>query len=102
MSTETTAAADETTVLAQLGAMLRVLLDEYGVDDAEITMDTTFHDDLELESVDLVALSGQPREQYGERVNFATFIAERELDEIIALTVGELVRYIVASLRATA
>ncbi|MDQ7804608.1 phosphopantetheine-binding protein [Amycolatopsis sp. A133] len=108
MSIETTA-ADEVTVLAQLGEMLRELLEEYGLDGeddeedaAEITMDTTFHDDLELESVDLVALSGQLRERYGDRVNFATFIAERDLDEIIALTVGELVRYIVASLRATA
>ncbi|MEV7096217.1 phosphopantetheine-binding protein [Amycolatopsis sp. NPDC051045] len=101
MSIETTA-ADEVTVLARLGEMLRELLEEYGLDDAEITMDTTFHDDLELESVDLVALSGQLREHYGDRVNFATFIAERDLDEIIALTVGELVRYIVASLRATA
>jgi acyl carrier protein len=101
MSTETTA-ANEVTVLAQLGEMLRELLEEYGLDDAEITMETTFHDDLELESVDLVALSGQLREHYGDRVNFATFIAERDLDEIIALTVGELVRYIVASLRATA
>ncbi|WP_086842082.1 acyl carrier protein [Amycolatopsis kentuckyensis] len=101
MSIETTA-ANEVTVLAQLSGMLRELLEEYGLDDAEITMDTTFHDDLELESVDLVALSGQLREHYGDRVNFATFIAERELDEIIALTVGELVRYIVASLRATA
>ncbi|MGW5721155.1 acyl carrier protein [Amycolatopsis sp. NPDC003865] len=101
MSIETTA-TDETTVLAQLSGMLRELLEEYGLDDAEITMDTTFHDDLELESVDLVALSGQLREHYGERVNFATFIAERDLEEIIALTVGELVRYIVASLRATA
>ncbi|WP_410586877.1 acyl carrier protein [Amycolatopsis sp. lyj-23] len=101
MSIETTA-ANEAAVLAQLGEMLRELLEEYGLDDAEITMDTTFHDDLELESVDLVALSGQLREHYGDRVNFATFIAERDLDEIIALTVGELVRYIVASLRATA
>ncbi|MFF1612489.1 acyl carrier protein [Amycolatopsis sp. NPDC058278] len=101
MSIETTA-ANEVTVLAQLGGMLRELLEEYGLDDTEITMDTTFHDDLELESVDLVALSGQLREHYGDRVNFATFIAERDLDEIIALTVGELVRYIVASLRATA
>jgi acyl carrier protein len=101
MSIETTA-ANEVTVLAQLSEMLRELLEEYGLDDAEITMDTTFHDDLELESVDLVALSGQLREHYGDRVNFATFIAERDLDEIIALTVGELVRYIVASLRATA
>ncbi|WP_370963254.1 acyl carrier protein [Amycolatopsis sp. cg9] len=101
MSVETTA-TDEETVLAQLAGMLRELLAEYGLDDAEITMDTTFHDDLELESVDLVALSGQLREHYGDRVNFATFIAERDLDEIIALTVGELVRYTVASLRATA
>ncbi|MEV6448346.1 phosphopantetheine-binding protein [Amycolatopsis sp. NPDC051716] len=101
MSIETTA-ANEVTVLAQLAEMLRELLEEYGLDDTEITMDTTFHDDLELESVDLVALSGQLREHYGDRVNFATFIAERDLDEIIALTVGELVRYIVASLRATA
>jgi acyl carrier protein len=101
MSIETTA-ANEVTVLAQLGEMLRELLEEYGLDDTEITMDTTFHDDLELESVDLVALSGQLREHYGDRVNFATFIAERDLDEIIALTVGELVRYIVASLRAMA
>ncbi|MEV6645656.1 phosphopantetheine-binding protein [Amycolatopsis sp. NPDC051371] len=101
MSIETTA-TDEVSVLAQLSAMLQELLEEYGLDDAEITMDTTFHDDLELESVDLVALSGQLREHYGERVNFATFIAERDLEEIIALTVGELVRHIVASLRATA
>ncbi|MEU0792505.1 phosphopantetheine-binding protein [Amycolatopsis sp. NPDC005961] len=101
MSIETTA-TDEVSVLAQLSEMLQELLEEYGLDDAEITMDTTFHDDLELESVDLVALSGQLREHYGERVNFATFIAERDLEEIIALTVGELVRYIVASLRATA
>jgi acyl carrier protein len=98
MSIETTA-VDEVTVLARLSEMLRVLLEEYGLDDAEITMDTTFHDDLELESVDLVALSGQLREHYGDRVNFATFIAERDLDEIIALTIGELVRYIVESLR---
>ncbi|SEF21777.1 acyl carrier protein [Amycolatopsis pretoriensis] len=101
MSIETTG-TDEATVLTRLAGMLRELLEEYGLDDAEITMDTTFHDDLELESVDLVALSGQLREHYGERVNFATFIAERDLDEIIALTVGELVRHIVASLRATA
>ena len=100
MNTETMVpAADESAVLADITAMLRDVLDEYGLEDAEITMDTTFHDDLELESIDLVGLSGQLREKYGEKVNFAAFIAERELDEIIALTVGELVRYVVDSLR---
>ena len=95
-------AADPEAVLADIAGMLRVLLEDYGLDDAEINRDTTFHDDLEMESIDLVTLSGSLREHYGERVNFATFIAERDLEEIIALTVGELVRYIVASLRAAA
>jgi acyl carrier protein len=102
-STATTAelSAEPDAVLADITAMLRVLLEEYDADDAEITMTTKFHDDLELESIDLVALSGSLRERYGDRVNFAAFIAELELDEIIALTVGQLVDYVVASLRAT-
>ena len=68
--------------------MLRELLEEYGLDDAEITRETTFHEDLELESIDLVALSGSLREHYGDRVNFAEFVADLELEEIISLTVG--------------
>jgi acyl carrier protein len=103
MSTDTTAPvrADEGAVLAEISGMLRVLLDEYGLDDAEITMDTKFQDDLELESIDLVGLSGQLRDHYGDKINFAAFIAERELEEIIALTVGELVGFVVDALGAT-
>ncbi|MFK0251671.1 acyl carrier protein [Amycolatopsis azurea] len=99
MTTETTSAA---TVLADIAVMLRELLEEYGLDDAEIGRDTKFHDDLELESVDLVTLSGRLRDHYGDKVNFAEFIAERELDEIIALTVGELVDHVVESLTGKA
>ncbi|MFB9908672.1 acyl carrier protein [Allokutzneria oryzae] len=80
--------------------MLREVLGEYGMDDAVIEMSTKFHDDLELESIDLVALSGQLEQHYGGRVNFAEFIADLELDEIIELTVGRLVDYVVACLGA--
>ncbi|AJE85465.1 MULTISPECIES: acyl carrier protein [Streptomyces] len=107
MTTEATTTAtgtpgaehDEGTVLEQIAAMLRELPDA-GLDDAEITRETLFHDDLELESIDLVALAGSLREHYGERVNVALFIADLELDEIIALTVGQLVDYVAESLRA--
>lgn len=92
--------ADQETVLADITGMLRTVVAELGLDDVEITRDTTFHDDLELESIDLVVLSGALREHYGERVNFAEFIADLELDEIIALTVGRLVDHVVASLGA--
>jgi acyl carrier protein len=86
------------TVLGEIDGMLRGILDEYGLDDAEIAMDTKFHDDLELESIDLVTLSGKLEERYGSSVNFAEFIAELELEEIIALTVGKLVEYVATAL----
>ncbi|MCX5426265.1 phosphopantetheine-binding protein [Streptomyces sp. NBC_00257] len=105
MTTEThTAAARpgpaEQAVLDDVIGMLREVLGEYGLEDAEVTMDTLFQDDLELESIDLVTLSTALREHYGDTVNFAAFIADRGLEEIIALTVGDLVRHVVAALSA--
>jgi acyl carrier protein len=96
----TNLSADPATVLADVVGMLRTVVADLGLDDVEITRDTTFHDDLELESIDLVVLSGALREHYGEHVNFAEFIADLELDEIIALTVGRLVDHVAASLNA--
>jgi acyl carrier protein len=85
-------------VLTEVAAMLRSILDEYGLDDIDIDWDTRFHDDLELESVDLVTLAGKLAERYGERVNLAEFIADLGLDEIIELTVGQLVEFVTVSL----
>jgi acyl carrier protein len=88
-------APTEQEVLAELAGMLAAVLAEYGLDQSEVTMDSRFTDDLELESVDLVTLAAQLTERWGEGVNFADFIAGMELDEIIDLTVGQLARYVV-------
>jgi acyl carrier protein len=90
--------ADQASVHADIAGMLRTLLDEYGLEDVEIGMDTSFTRDLELESIDLVTLAGLLEARYGRRVNFAEFIADMELDEIIALTVGRLVTHVVECL----
>lgn len=92
-------APDAPAVLADVAGMLRTMLDEEGLDDIEVAMDTRFTDDLELESIDLVTLAGTLQERYGQEVNFAEFVAGLELDEIIGLTVGQLVEYIVRCLR---
>ncbi|OIJ64612.1 acyl carrier protein [Streptomyces mangrovisoli] len=99
-TTDTPPPATERTVLAEVTDMLLTLLDGYGTDDVEIGMETTFNRDLELESIDLVALAGLLQERYGERVNLAEFVAGMEFDEIIDLTVGRLVGYVVARLDA--
>jgi acyl carrier protein len=86
-------------ILAEVSEMLGKILDDYGMDAAEVTMDTKFHEDLDLESIDLVTLAGRVQQRYGERVNLAQFLAEKDLDEVIGLRVGELVDYVASSLR---
>ncbi|MEU9664473.1 acyl carrier protein [Streptomyces bobili] len=101
MTPHTSVTADEATVLADLtGLLARLMEDEYGLDDLVIGPRTTFNRDLELESIDLVTLAGLLQERYGDRVNFAEFLAGMEFEEIIELTVGRLVEYVVASLKA--
>jgi acyl carrier protein len=59
-----------------------------------ITMATSFNGDLELESIEFVALAEKLQQHYGGAVDFVGWISKKELDQIIALTVGELVEFI--------
>jgi acyl carrier protein len=63
---------------------------------APIAMDTSFNADLELESIEFVALAEKLQQHYGQRVDFVGWLSTKELDEIINLTVGELVELIVS------
>ncbi len=89
-------------VLRELQGIVETLLGEYEVgEDIEITMDTTLYEDLQLESIDLVVLAGHLEARYGSQVNIAEFVATLELDELIELTVGQLVHYVVGRLPET-
>jgi acyl carrier protein len=59
-----------------------------------ITMTTSFNADLELESIEFVALAEKLQQHYGKDVDFVGWISKQELDQIIGLTVGELVEFI--------
>lgn len=84
-------------VLATVSELIEAVLGDDLVLD-EITMETSFSEDLELESIEFVALSERLQEHYGDRVNFVAWLSDMELPEIIGLTVGELVEHIAACL----
>ena len=85
-------------VLAEVRLLLVDVIGDDFLLDTEIELDTSFNEDLELESIEFVALSERLLERYGSQVDFVAWMAEMDLDEIIALTVGELVDFIVTSL----
>lgn len=78
------------------GIVCRVLDLEPG--DIEITRDMSLTDDLGLESIDLVAIGAMLAERYGEQVNLAAYLAELDIDEVIALRVGELAEFVTSRL----
>ncbi|WP_394617229.1 acyl carrier protein [Lentzea sp. JNUCC 0626] len=89
-------------VLEDIATMVTDLLDQYGLDDVEITADSRFHDDLGLESIDLVSLGAMIADRYGEHVNLAEFLADLKMDRVIGLRLGLLVDFVVSSLEKKA
>ena len=80
-----------------LDEVVQLLIEVVGEDfllDLEITRDTTFSDDLALESIEFVALAEKLQQRYGGRVDFAAFVADMDITEIMTMKVGTLVAYI--------
>jgi acyl carrier protein len=94
LSTDVTATEVLATVAELIGEVVGA---EYSLG-LEIASDTSFQEDLELESIEFVELAEKLIETYGARVDFAGWLATMDVDEIIAMTVGQLVAYIVGSL----
>ncbi|MBO0730729.1 MAG: acyl carrier protein [Acidimicrobiaceae bacterium] len=94
---EGTPEADPTAVLAEVRSTLTDIIGEDYVEDIDIGMSTSFRDDLDLESIEFVALGEALANRYGQHVDFAGWIASMDVDEIIGLTVGNLVEHIVGS-----
>jgi acyl carrier protein len=88
----------ETTDKAQIiGEIARIVTEVIGDDyllDTEIAGPTTFVGDLELESIEFVALAARLQDLYGEQVDFVAFVTELEIDQLTDLTVGELADFI--------
>lgn len=62
--------------------------------DRPVSRATSINDDLELESIELVVIAEKLQEIYGDGVDFADWLSEKEIDEIIGLTVGDIADYI--------
>lgn len=64
-----------------------VIADQLGVDEDIVTMDTSFQDDLGVDSLDVVELTMAMEEEFGLEE-----MSEEDLAQVF--TVGDLVRYL--------
>jgi acyl carrier protein len=85
-------------VLDEVRGVLADVIGEDYVSELDVEMETAFRADLDIESIEFVAMGEILRERYGDRIDFVEWLTTLELDDIIALTVGELVDHIVDKL----
>ena len=74
------------TVLADVVAAIRTVTGLEQVDAAD-----RLEGDLQLESVDLVTLDGLLQQRYGAGVDLLGFVADLDIDQLIGLTVSDVV-----------
>jgi acyl carrier protein len=82
------------TTLTDIAGLIQEVIGEDWDLDEEITLETSFSDDLELESIEFVSLAEKMQATFGEEVNFVRWLSEKELDEVIDLKVGDVVEFI--------
>jgi acyl carrier protein len=95
-----TSTIELSTIVSDITAILVDVIGDEFLLDVEVTPDTTFSHDLELESIEFVAMAEKLQERYAGRVDFTAFLAGLEIDEILALSIGQLAGHIARSLEA--
>jgi len=92
------AGVNEENVLDEVRRMLVDVIGDDYVEASEVQLHTVFQADLDLESIEFVALGEVLQERYSE-VDFTDWLSTMDVDQIIALTVGDLVNHICQSYR---
>jgi acyl carrier protein len=81
-------------LLAEFTDMLVAVMGEEIRLAVDVTPDTALDGDLGIESIELVALTEQIRLRYGDGVDMGAFFADRGLDELMHLTVGDFLDHL--------
>ena len=83
------------------GTIIEVVGKEF-YEECEVGLDSTFAEDIELESIEVMEIAEKLIETYGEKVDFVAWFADMELEDLVEITVGSVVDFIVTTLEGGA
>lgn len=70
------------------------VIGEEFVEEMDITMESSFTKDLEMDSIEIVSFSEKIKIHFGEQIDFTGWLSNMDLDELINLNLGTIVNYI--------
>ncbi|MFT7560929.1 MAG: acyl carrier protein [Flavobacteriales bacterium] len=75
------------------GFLGEVIGEEF-IDEYEIELESTLTGDLEMESIEIVELAQKVKAKYGETGDMSVWMAKLSLEQLVKLTVGDIVKFI--------
>jgi Phosphopantetheine attachment site. len=70
------------------------VIGEEFVEEMDITMESSFTKDLEMDSIEIVSFSEKIKAHFGEQIDFTGWLSNMDLDQLINLNLGTIVNYI--------
>lgn len=90
----TTAKMSDQQIFSLLKQFITEIIGEDFVVMLEITPDTSFSKNLEMDSIELVAFSEKVKRTFGDRIDFTGWLSGMDIDQMISLTIGDIIQYI--------
>ncbi|MGH8444720.1 MAG: phosphopantetheine-binding protein [Solimonas sp.] len=75
-------------------AKIRSTINEDWIALYDITAETRFNDDLEIESIEFVKIAEAIQHHYGAQIDIVAWLSGKSIQELIGLSVGELAAYV--------
>ena len=75
------------------GFITEVIGEEF-VEEMDITPESSFTKDLEMDSIEIVSFSEKIKAHFGEQIDFTGWLSSMDLDELINLDLSMIINYI--------
>lgn len=70
------------------------IIGEDVVEELDVSEASVFTKDLEMDSIEIVSFAEKVKAKYGDTVDFVGWLSGMNIDELIALSIGDIVNFI--------
>ena len=90
----TTAQLNHEELFTLLKGFITEVIGEEFVEEMDITPESSFTKDLEMDSIEIVAFSEKIKAHFGDQIDFTGWLSSMDLDELINLDLRMIINYI--------
>lgn len=84
-------------IFLTLKQFITEIIGEEFVEEMDITINSSFTKDLEMDSIEIVSFSEKVKNYFGEEIDFTGWLSSLDLDQLIDLNLKDIIQYILSN-----